>query len=263
MEFIGRNPILFLVGVPVALFLGMLAMLEIGRRIGLRRIARDPEAAKAGMGPLEGSVFGLLGLLLAFTFAGAAGRYDSRRDLVVQEANALGDAWARLDTLPAATQPAIRDGMRRYVEARLETYRRIPDLAAVRKELHRSVEIQDEVWKGAVAACATPEGQRVTMLVLPALDAAFDMTTIRTAKAMHHPPLFLFLLLFVLAFASALLAGYGMTGGKERNWMSMAGYAAATAIALYAVLDIEFPRIGLVRLDNEDRMLVEVLDSMK
>lgn len=263
MDLILSHPTLFFFAIPVALFLGMLGMLEIGRRLGLRRAALDPEGANAGIGPLEGSVFGLLGLLLAFTFSGAAGRWDNRRDLVVQEANAIGDAWARLDTLPPATQPALRDGMRRYVEARLETYRLIPDLDAVMKELRRSVEIQDEVWKGAVAACATPEGQRVTMLVLPALDAAFDMTTIRTAKALQHPPFIIFVLLFVLALASAVIAGHGMTGGKRRNWLSMAGYAAATAIAVYAILDLEFPRIGFVRLDDEDRMLVEVLDSMK
>jgi len=263
MTFIAGHPTLFLVGVPFALFLGMLVMLEAGRRLGRRRLAADPESAKEGMGPVEGSVFGLLGLLVAFTFAGAASRFDTRRDMVVQEANVIGDAWARLDTLPPDTQPAIKDGMRRYVEARLETYRLIPDIVAVRKELRRSVEIQDEIWRGAVAACADPRGQRVTMLVLPALDAAFDMTTIRTQKALHHPPLIIFLLLFVLALASALIAGHGMAGGKKRNWLSMAGYAAATAIAVYAILDLEFPRIGLVRLDSEDRMLVEVLDSMK
>lgn len=263
MDLIGRHPTLLFVATPLALFLGMLVMLEIGRRMGLRRLARDPEAAKEGMGPLEGSVLGLLGLLVAFTFAGAAGRYDSRRDLVVQEANALGDAWARLDTLPPESQPALRDGLRRYLEARLETYRLIPDLDAVKKELRRSVEIQDEIWKGAIAACADARGQRVTMLVLPALDAAFDMTTIRTAKAMQHPPFVIFLLLFVLALASALIAGHGMTGAKKRNWVSMAGYAAAMAIAVYVILDLEFPRMGLIRLDSEDRMLVEVLDSMK
>lgn len=263
MHFLIRHPHLLLVGIPFGVFLGMLAMMEAGRRIGLWRLARDPEAAKEGIGPLEASVLGLLGLLVAFCFSGAAGRYDDRRDLVVQEANALGDAWARLDTLPEDLQPPLRDGLRRYLESRLETYRRLPDIGAALSELRRSVEIQDEIWKGAVAACEDPRGQRVTMLVLPALDAAFDMTTVRTAKAMQHPPVLIYVLLGVLALASALLAGHGLTHGKGRNWLSMLGYAAATAIALYTILDIEFPRIGLIRLDGEDRMLVEVLDGMK
>ena len=128
MEFIARHPHLVLVGAPLAVLVGMLAMLDLGRRIGLRLLERDPEAGKGGLGPLEGSVLGLLGLLVAFTFAGAAGRYDSRRDLVVQEANAIGDAWARLDTLPPELQPPLRDGLRRYLAARLETYgKEIPE----------------------------------------------------------------------------------------------------------------------------------------
>jgi hypothetical protein len=263
MRFLAEYPYLFLVGLPFALFLGMLGMLEVGRRLGLRRLARDPDVAKEGMGPLEASVLALLGLLVAFTFSGAAERYGSRRDLVVQEANSLGDAWARIDTLPKELQPPIRDGLRRYVEARLETYRKMPEIDAVMSELRRSVAIQDEIWKGAVAACEDPRGQRVTMLVLPALDAAFDMTTVRTAAAMHHPPFAIYVMLVLLAFASAVVAGHGLTSAKRRNWLSMAGYAAATAISFYLILDLEFPRIGFIRLDGEDQMLVDVLESMK
>lgn len=263
MPFVAKHPTLVLIGLPIALLVGMLLMLELGRRAELRRLARDPEGAKEGLGALEGSIFGLLGLLIAFTFAGAAGRYDDRRELVVQEANAIGDAWARFDTLPAATQPALRDGMRRYLESRLETYRRIPDLEAVMQELERSNRIQDEIWKGAVAACATPEGQRVTMLVLPALDDAFDMTLVRTAAAMRHPPTVIFAMLFLLALASALIAGHGMAKGTRRNWTYMVGFALTTAVAVYTILDIEFPRIGLIRVDAADQLLEDVLESMK
>ncbi len=53
----------------LGLFIGMLILLEIGRRIGVRRIAQDPEGARAGTGTVEGAVFGLLGLLIAFTFS--------------------------------------------------------------------------------------------------------------------------------------------------------------------------------------------------
>jgi hypothetical protein len=258
-----EHPNLVLFGIPLALFLGMLAMLEIGRRAGIRRLAQDPEGAKERVGTVEGAIFGLLGLLIAFTFSGAAGRFDRRREMVVQEANQLGDAWARLDALPEGTRPAIRDAMRRYLDARLETYRRLPDLDAAMAELRRSEVIQDEIWKGAVAACATPEGQRVTMLVLPALDAAFDWTLVRTASAMQHPPGIIWIMLFVLACASALVAGYGMAGGKKRNWAYMVGFAVVIAVAVYTILDIEFPRVGLVRVDAVDQLLTDLLETMR
>ena len=66
----------------VGLFLGMLMLFEVGRFIGKRRLTRDPDGAAAGAGPAEAAVFGLLGLLLAFTFSGAASRFEDRRHLM-------------------------------------------------------------------------------------------------------------------------------------------------------------------------------------
>ena len=65
------------------LFVGMLVLLEAGRGVGTRRMAQDPEGARRGLGVIEGAVFSLLGLLIAFTFSGAATRFDARRHLVI------------------------------------------------------------------------------------------------------------------------------------------------------------------------------------
>src|SRR5262245_47987101 len=89
------------------LFLGMVLLLEVGRRLGQRRQSLDAEGGRAGLGAVEGAVFALMGLLIAFTFSGAAARFDSRRQLIVDEANAIGTAWLRLDLLPASAQPAL------------------------------------------------------------------------------------------------------------------------------------------------------------
>src|SRR5499426_4920010 len=124
------------------LFLGMLLFLEIGRRIAIRRMKEDTGNAAEGVGAVDGAVFALLGLLLAFTFSGASARFDHRRDLIVEETNAIGTAWLRLDLLPAQEQPALREGFRRYLDSRLAVYRALPDLSAARQELTRSNEIQ-------------------------------------------------------------------------------------------------------------------------
>src|SRR5437899_141288 len=136
----------------LALFCGMLVLLEIGRRIAVRRMARDPEGARAGIGAIEGAVFGLLGLLIAFTFSGAASRFDTRRQLIVEETNDIGTAYLRLDLLPADAQPALRESFRRYVDARIEIYRKLPDIAAAKDQLAKAVELQTQIWRQAVAA---------------------------------------------------------------------------------------------------------------
>ncbi len=250
--------------ITLGLFLGLLLLLEIGRRIGTRRRAQDPDGAVAGTGPIDGAIFALLGLLLAFTFAGAASRFDVRRSLVVEETNAVGTAYLRLDVLPASAQPPMRDLFRRYVDARLETYRKLPDMQAVLAELNRANQLQGELWSQAVAA-GRMEGASptATMLLLPALNQMIDITTTRTMASKIHPPVVIFIMLFGVALASALLAGYEMAGGKSRNWLHMVGFAAVLAMAVYVILDIEFPRLGFIRVDAFDQALVDLRQSMK
>src|SRR5512147_2359963 len=101
------------------LFVGMILLLEFGRRLGQRRQGKDEEGARAGLGAVEGAVFALLGLLIAFTFSGAASRFDARRDLIVTEANAIGTAWLRLDLLSPGAQSELRDLFRKYLDLRL------------------------------------------------------------------------------------------------------------------------------------------------
>ena len=100
-------------------------------------VASNTLYALALGGAIEGAVFGLLGLGLAFTFSGAAERMLVRRALIGQEGNVVGTAWLRIDVLPAAAQPEIRALFRRYVDLRLEANRAIPDAPRVRERLAR------------------------------------------------------------------------------------------------------------------------------
>src|SRR5262249_35035668 len=153
--------------------------LEVGRRIGVRRRAADAEGAQEGVGAIESAVFGLLGLLVAFTFSGAATRFDARRQLIVEEANDIGTAYLRIDLVPTDAQPAVRESVRRYVEARLEVYRRMPDLAAAKEQMLKATQLQGEIWRQAVTACQASPTPPATLLLLPALNAMIDITTIR------------------------------------------------------------------------------------
>jgi hypothetical protein len=248
----------------IGLFIGILILLEVGRRIGRRRLASDPEGAQAGTGAVEGAVFALVGLLIAFTFSGAASRFDVRRDLIVQETNAIGTAWLRLDLLPLSVQPAIRDNFRQYVDARLEVYRKLPDVEASQAELAKATALQGQIWTQAVAAGRMDGAPSpATMLLLPALNEMIDITTTRTMATQMHPPIVIYGMLVGLALASALLAGYGMAGGQTRNWLHILGFATVIAVAVYVIIDLEFPRLGLIRVDVFDQALVELRASMK
>ena len=109
----------FVAFVVVGLLAGTLLLLEVGRRIGHKRRNKDPEGASEGLGAVDGAVFGLMGLLIAFTFSAAASRFDARRGLIVEEANAIGTSYLRLDLLPTSAQTKLREDFRRYVDSRM------------------------------------------------------------------------------------------------------------------------------------------------
>jgi hypothetical protein len=246
----------------LALFAGMLCLVEIGRRIGLRRMATDPEGGLAGFGAIEGAVFGLLGLLVAFTFSGAASRFDSRRQLIVEETNAVGTAYLRLDLLPNEEKMAMRKLFREYVDERLEAYRKLPDIEAARAELAKSLDLQRTIWDRAVDACRKSGSRPASMLLLPALNQMIDITTTRTMTLQIHPPVIIFVMLGVLALVSSLFAGYGMAKGKRRSWFHAVGFALILALTVYVIIDIEYPRLGIIQVNAFDQTLLDLRKSM-
>jgi hypothetical protein len=243
------------------LFIAILAFLETGRRVGRARTSQDGKESAPGSGAVDAAVYGLLGLLIAFTFSGAASRFEARRHLLVEEANAIGTAYLRLDLLADEAQQALKEKFRQYVDSRLETYRKLSDIDAAKAEFARSQNLQAEIWAGAVAASRAILPQPAAMLLLPALNQMIDITTTRAVAMQIHPPSIVFVMLIVLALLSALLAGYSMAGSSNR--MHMLVFAAILAITVYVILDLEYPRLGLIRLDAADQLLVEVRQSMK
>jgi len=255
------NPALVGGAVAALMFLGILLFLRIGAGFGRRAIERG--ANPATIGSLESAVFALLGLLIAFTFAGALGRFDVRRNQAVEEANAIGTAYLRIDLVPAAAQPKLRETFRDYVDARIATYRKLPDIAAARAELARSQVLQGEIWKQALAASRMADARlSVDIVFLPALNQMFDITVVRLTATQMHPPLIIYVMLIGMAFAAALLAGYQSGGEQVQSRLREIGFAVIVAFTVYVILDIEYPRLGFVRLDAIDQVLLDVRAGM-
>jgi hypothetical protein len=245
------------------MFLSMLAFIEAGRRLGILRLARDPEGLAKGVGATEGAVFGLLGLLLAFTFSGAASRFEDRRHLITEEVNDIGTAFLRIDLVPEDARPELRDLFRRYLDARLATYANVTNQAVTEARLAETAMLQESIWTKAMAASRRPDVVgRPEVLFVPALNAMFDIATTRRAATENHPPVAIFMLLGALSLISSLLVGYGISGNKYRTWLHAFVFAALTSLAFYVIIDLEFPRLGLIRIDNADQLLIDLRKSM-
>jgi hypothetical protein len=248
----------------LGLLLGMLAFFELGRRIGIARFARDPEGSARGAGPVEAGVFGLLGLLLAFAFSGAASRFEGRRHMVTEEANAIGTAYLRIDVVPSEAQPELRQLFRRYLENRIDVYREWHDDATTDAKLDEGATVQRAIWTAAVAACRRPDAAAYApMLLLPALNQMIDITTVRAVARLNHPPKVIYYVLAGLSLVSALLVGHVTAANKVRNWFYLLLFAGTMAITFYLILDLEFPREGLIRVDASDQTMIELRGLME
>jgi hypothetical protein len=184
--------------------------------------------------------------------------------LIAEEVNAIETAYLRLQLVAQPAQPDLQELFRRYVDSRLETYRQLPNMQSAEKEIAKSKKLQEEIWKNAVAATTLPNTHPdAGKLLLPALNNMIDISTTRTMALQVHPPRIVYALLFGLGLICSLLAGYRMAIGRRRSWLHIFGFTVVTVIVVYVILDVEYPRVGLIRLETSDRLLVQVRESMK
>ncbi len=255
---------LFVVTLCAGLFVLMLVCSEIGRRIGLARAARLGDGLSKVGGTAEAAMFALFGLLIAFTFSGAASRFEDRRHLIATEANAIGTAYLRLDLLPSDAQPQLRDLFLRYLDARFSVYRQIADEADTESLLAESAQLQSTIWKLSVTSAQRPEAApQAPQLLLPALNEMIDITATREMATQNHPPPIVFLLLGGLSLICALLVGYDTLKNAERSWLHTICFAAIVSLTVYVIVDLEFPRLGLIRVDAADQALLDLRESMQ
>src|SRR5262245_48814192 len=205
------------------LFVASLALLVLGRRIGARRLKADPDGGSAGHAAVETAVFGLLGLLLAFTFSGALKRFDDRRQLIGEGATAIPTAYWHADLLQPSARPQLRDKLKEYLDARLQASHQ-PRLIEGGQEVltsavvKRSEALQAQIWQMATDPNHALRGESVEQVLLPTLTNMFAVAKSRNSVGQRHPPEIIYVMLFGLTLVSALLAGYSIAASKRPSW---------------------------------------------
>jgi hypothetical protein len=222
---------------PAVLALLLLAS-EAGYHGALRQHARGSVGARKGQADMVvGALLGLLGLLLAFSFGIAEGRYHERKALVLADANAIGTTYLRADVLPQQQRNAVRALLREYVRARVE-----PDPRTLERAMRRAVELQRELWGQAMtAARAAPDSEAVSLFV-QSLNDMIDLHESRVTVALHQRlPLAIFY--SVAAVAMLALAVVGGSSGLSgcRSWVPTTALALAVSTVLVLVIELDKP----------------------
>ena len=260
---------LFALLIAFVFFVCSLFLLNYGRHLGMRYLKKD-QGIMTGLTTVEGAVFALIGLLLAFTISGALQRFDDRRQLVIQEANAASTAYDRLALYEGDLARDLQIKLKDYLQARIDLYRMPHDYSLWTTHRIFSVEQQDKIldlknrlWDAAVAACPQAGFSPACPQSLPSLASLFEVARMRVGASEKHPPHIIYVMLFGLGLGGSLLAGFGMAAAKSRSWIHMLIFAATLTVTLYTLTDMEYPRLGLIRIESFDHFLVDAHQQMQ
>jgi hypothetical protein len=240
---------------------GFFVSLELGFRLGQRRLNKTDDREKTHTSALQGATLGLLALLLGFTFAMAVSRFDNRKSVILDQANAIGTAELRSRLLPAAqAEPAARL-FREYVDTWLAFRAAGTEDAQLKATEQRASRIENDLWNLARDATAADPHSIPAGLFVSALNDVIDMHEKRHRSLEDRVPEVVFYLLFIVsAFALGQIAySSGLSG--HRHPIANILFACCIALVLVIIMDIDRPRRGLIQVSQESMLRLQ--ESLK
>jgi hypothetical protein len=229
----------------------MLITIEIGFRLGRKGYAHTRPETKAQIAVVEGALLGVLALLLGFTMSMAASRFETRKQLVLDEANAIRTAYLRARLLPAPEGPDIASLLHRYIEVRARYGTSGDDLGTL-NDLHAQAErLQMEVWSRTTAYAQKDPNEVKVGFMLQSLNEAFDLETARWTAIHNQVPPNVIYVNALVALLSTMLVGYAFGLDGRRNLFSTCVLVLAISMVLAVIVDLDRPRSGFIRANQQ------------
>ncbi|MDP3622256.1 MAG: hypothetical protein Q8R65_10110 [Polynucleobacter sp.] len=250
---------------PWVLIFVMAVMLEVGWWVGkhchLKLNQTRPDSTEA----IVGSIFGLLALLVAFTFSGASDRFDRHRQLIQSEMSAISTAYSTVDLLKAEDQAVLRKAFIEYLDHRIVLYKKPLEFKELSARFDKQAELGNTIWLEAIRAVNSMNAfdREVSKLMLPKVLDMLDAYDNQRLSMRFHPPPIIWLSLFTLAIIGALVAGYNMGMEQKRDWVLTMVFVALMAGAIFVILNLEYPRVGSISLIEFEQEIVELRNAIK
>jgi hypothetical protein len=226
----------------------------LGYRYKKSQLDKYPGQVHEGMGSVEGSILGVMSLLLGFSFSVAVSKFEARRHLTVEEANTIGTAMLRCDMYPDSIRTALRTDFKAYLESRIAYYEARYDEDKIRAELEKGEEISARIWK-TVTLLSNDLNFRVrSQQMIPVLNNMIDIVTTRDAMRISRVPPLILGTLLTLVLIAAFLLGSDYKGHK-RNITLLIGYALVMTLTLNLINELNNPRQGLINLDDVEKKM--------
>ena len=232
-------------------FAFMLTATELGFRLGRKFETQTPENVKSQVSTVEAAILGILALLLGFTISMAVSRFEIRKQLVLEEADAIGTSSLRAQLLPAPAGPEIESLLRQYVDIRVQYGTAGNNLARLEDLNRQTARLQTEFWtRTAVYAQQDPNPVRVGLL-LQSLNQVIDLAEARWMAFQNHVPESVIYVNAAVGLLSAMLVGYSFGVNGRRNIFSMFMLAVSITLVLAVIIDLDRPRSGYIRVSQQ------------
>jgi hypothetical protein len=241
----------------VAVLLLVLISVEGGYRLGQYRRRRSEQETEAPLGAMVGATLGLLAFMLAFTFGTAADRFDSRRQILLDEANAIGTAYLRAGMLPEQRQE-IRALLRDYVDTRLQAVQS----NRIAEGIRRSEQLQDQLWAKAVILGERNPASIVVGLFVQSLNEVIDIHAKRvTAGVRNRIPGSIWLALLSVAVIALGAVGYHVGLAGTSRSLAQVAVALTFSVVIGLIADLDRPQEGTLTVSQQ--ALVDLRQSMQ
>jgi hypothetical protein len=244
-----RVPVWLLVPIVVAV---LLAAVELGFRLGHRR-ARSVSRPDS-LTTITSAVLGLLALLLGFSFAMAEARYQTRRDLVLAEANAIGTTLLRAKLLPNPPSAEIEGLLARYLDARIAFHAAGTNAARLQRAAADAERLQTQLWADAAVVAAMDRRAATTSLFLQSLNQVIDLHAARIVAIENRVPQAILVLLLFVACASSGLIGYGNGFTGARGFAVSSMMVLVFSAVMLLIVDLDRPDRGAMRVPQQSML---------
>jgi hypothetical protein len=209
---------------------------------------------------IYGSLFGLLALILAFTYSMSIDRYDNRRQIIIQESNTISTALLRADLYPENERLLFRKDFKKYIETRIN-YFKVGFDSKKREQINiLTHSLSDALWNRATRLSHNYSNTDATRQMIPALNEMFDITTTRLSEENAKVPDSIILLVFLLSFIISFFSGYSSTLKGNVEWLGNLCFGVMISLTVFFILDLDRPYRGLITLDNSNNSIIELLN---
>lgn len=207
--------------------------------------------------PIEGSLLGLLALLLAFTFSMSASRYEARRNVMVTEANDIGTVILRCDLYPDSTRNNLRMYLKDYVEARINYFQAGENVSKESAALASTETIGKLIWSEVALASRQKDNLVASNQMIPALNAMLDIVTNRSAEKNATVPDSILWLLFMLCIICSFILGFQKSTTKNPFIISMV-FSLMVCACIHLIIDLDRPRKGFINMKDAQQYIIDL-----